>query len=132
MKKIDLGEGYSYQLLDESSADALPEGFQTVDFHKQMEAISLQDAQWFERQPKRGYRLRPPFKGEEPLGGTAILVRVLSPGIRLRMGIQIHEEALSSWLNTAGDNELAKLFQGTAPPKFAKANDNTPPRNRTR
>jgi hypothetical protein len=31
MKKIDLGEGYSCQLLDESSADALPEGFQAND-----------------------------------------------------------------------------------------------------
>ena len=68
--------------------------------------MTLTDAQWFLRHPKRSYRIRPPQKGE-PAG--LILVHQLFPGARMRLNVQVNPRLMRDPLSLT-DAELATLW----------------------
>ena len=50
------------------STASLPEKPALNTFAEQLERIAANDLQWFERHPKRRWRIRPPLPGEYPCG----------------------------------------------------------------
>jgi hypothetical protein len=63
----------------------LPEKPALNAFAEQVELIAAKDRQWFERHPKRRWRIRPPLPGEYPCG-PQMAVRAFGPA-RMRFPV---------------------------------------------
>ena len=67
------------------STASLPEKPALDTFAEQLELIAANDRQWFERHPRKRWRIRPPLPGEYPCG-PQMAVRSFSPA-RMRFPI---------------------------------------------
>jgi hypothetical protein len=67
------------------STASLPEKPALNTFTEQLELIAANDRQWFERHPKRRWRIRPPLPGEYPCG-PQMAVRSFGPA-RMRFPV---------------------------------------------
>jgi len=86
---------------------------------------SADDRRWFQRHPRRSYRLRRPFKGEgkqprnvmvgEQRGSPGIVIWQMFPGCRLRLGVEIRQPLENT------ENNACRLFCEALPPLVLSA-----------